>query len=80
MEGIKGKKPEALEPTLELNIQVPHIQGVVLNELPSRLDFIAHQFGEHLLGFNRIGNINPKKFSVTGIHGGAKQLLRVHFA
>src|SRR5829696_4822629 len=33
------------------DIEVLHVQRVVFNELPARLDLVAHQRREHLIGF-----------------------------
>ena len=37
-----------------LNVEVPDVQRVVFDELAARLDDVAHQAGEHLIGFDGI--------------------------
>jgi len=63
-----------------LDIQVPDIQGVILNELAPGLDLFPHQFGEHLLGLHHIGYFHPQELAVEGVHRRFKELLGVHFA
>jgi hypothetical protein len=41
-----------------LNVQIFHIQSVVFNKLPTRLNLIAHQDGKDLIGFDRIFDID----------------------
>ena len=40
--------------TSSLHIEIPHIQCVVLDELPAWLNHIAHQNREHLVGVDRV--------------------------
>ena len=42
-----------------LHVQVPHVQGVVLDELPPWFHLVSHQFREHLLRLHRVGQIDP---------------------
>jgi ribosomal protein L30/L7E len=51
------------------NVQIADIERVVLNELASRFDHIAHEAGEHLLGLDRIGDTNllPDNPAVRGM-------------
>ncbi len=65
-----------------LNIEVADIQRVVLDELPARLDHVAHQDGEHLVGFDRVVvvQVDLEQFALLRIHRGVEQLLGVHFA
>ena len=69
-------------PTTESDIQVADVERVVLDVLPARLNHVAHQAGEHLVGFDRvvIVQVNLEQLAFVRIHRGVEQLLRVHFA
>ena len=43
-----------------LNIEVAHVQRIVLDKLTSGLDFLAHQPREHFFGFDCVGQIDPQ--------------------
>ena len=62
------------------DVKVLHVQGVVLDELPARLDLVAHEQGEHLLGLDRVGQSDRAAASLLGVHGGLEELLGIHFA
>ena len=38
----------------KLNVQVLDVEGVILYEAPARLDGVAHQHCENLVGFHRV--------------------------
>src|ERR1039458_3350328 len=50
----------------------------IRSELAARFDFVAHEFGEHLLGLDHVGHVNAQQLAVLRVHGGFKQLLGVH--
>ena len=58
-----------------LNIQVPNVQRIVLNELPARFNFLAHEAREHFFRFNRVCQIDAQELALGGIHRGFKQFL-----
>ena len=63
-----------------LNIDIPRPQRVLLNEFAPRLDLVAHQHGEHPVGFDRVIDLHPEQAADFRIHGGFPQLRRVHLA
>src|SRR5688500_6291928 len=63
-----------------LHIQVLHVERVVLDELSSRLDLIAHQRREHLVGLGMVLGTDLQQRSRLGFHGRRPELLGVHFA
>src|SRR5215213_1602189 len=63
-----------------LDVQVANIERVVLDELTTRLDRIAHQHGENLVRFHRIIDSDFQERSLVGIHRRLPKLLRVHLA
>jgi hypothetical protein len=69
-------------PSPFLHIEVPDVQRVIFNILPTRLNGVPHQSCEHLIGFDRIivVQIDFQKFSLLRIHRGFEQFLGVHFA
>ena len=44
------------------------------------LDLVAHQHGEHAIGFNGIVNLHTQQTAHSGVHGGFPQLRGVHLA
>ena len=65
-----------------LDIQVAHVQRVVFDELPARLNHVAHQSGKHLIGIDSvvIVQIDLQQLALLRIHRGLEQFFRVHFA
>src|SRR5881394_1716226 len=63
-----------------LHVEVPDVERVVLDELAARLNFVAHELHEHLLGLDRIGEIDAQQLAVGRIHRSLKQFLGIHFA
>src|SRR5262249_21355208 len=63
-----------------LYVEIPNVQRIIFDELPTRLDDIAHQNREHLVGIDSVVlvQVNLKQFSLLGIHRGLKQFLGVH--
>src|SRR4051812_27526667 len=51
---------------------------VLLDEDASRLDLVAHQHREELVGGARILDVDPDEQPLRGIHRGLPKLLRVH--
>ena len=65
--------------TLFSNIQISHVQRVIHDEVSARLNLLAHQGNEHLLGLNGVGQFDAEQFAPDGIHRGLEKFLRVHF-
>ena len=61
-----------------LDVNVPGFQSIAFNKGSSRLDFIAHERCENLVGCNRIFYLYAQQATHSGVHGGFPQLLRVH--
>ena len=71
---------ENVSQSKSLNIQIPHVERVVLDELAAGLDFLAHELGEHFLGLDGVGQINAQQLAPGRVHGRLKEFLGVHFA
>ena len=63
-----------------LRIDVGRLQGIRLDELPPRLDFISHQHREHLVRLDRILDLHAQQAAHVRVHRGSPQLLGVHSA
>src|SRR5262250_3139071 len=61
-----------------LNVEIRDAQGVVLNELASRFDDVAHQAGEDLVGDVRLRNLDSKERPIRRIQRRLPQLLCIH--
>src|SRR5215467_3729638 len=55
-------------------------QGIVLDELPARLNQIAHQLVEEHVGFIDLLDAHLQQRACIGVEGRFPQLLWVHFA
>ena len=62
------------------NVNIPGPQGVGFDELAPRLDLVAHQHGEHAVGFDGVVYLHPQQAAHGRVHGGLPQLHRVHLA
>ena len=49
-----------------LDVQVPHIQRVVFDELAARFDGVAHQDGEDLVRLDRVVNLTSSSVRFSG--------------
>src|SRR6187401_866007 len=61
-----------------LNIQIADVERVVFDELPTRLDLVTHQRGEHLIGFCMVFGTHLQERSNVGIHRRRPERLGVH--
>ena len=50
-----------------------------LDELTSRLDFVAHQDAEHFIRFGSVGHTDLDQATIFGIQGRFTKFLGVHF-
>src|SRR6266508_1649892 len=73
-------RASARKPSPASNVEVPDIQGVVLDELFARLDLLAHELGEHLFSLDSIGEVDPQKLAFRRVHRGVEKLLGIHLA
>ena len=65
-----------------LHVEVFHVEGVVLDELAAGFDDVAHEDGEHAVGFDHVFLVHLHLEEPAGgrIHGGVEELGGVHFA
>ena len=63
-----------------LNVEVSDVEGVVFDELPPRLDGVAHQHRKDLVGFDHVVDPYFEQRALVGIHCRLPELLRVHLA
>src|SRR3990172_8745130 len=61
-----------------LDVQVAHFLGAVLDELPARLDSVAHEKAENGLGLDGVLGVDLEDGAGVRVHGGLPELLRVH--
>src|SRR5690606_9237465 len=61
------------------DIEVGHLQRVGLDELATRLDHVAHQGAEDLVGGDRVLDAHAQQAAGVRIDRGVPQLLGVHF-
>src|SRR5262245_60399893 len=62
------------------DVEVSHVERVLLDELPPRLHLVSHQGGEDLVGLVRVLDLHLEQRARPGIHGGLPELRRVHLA
>src|SRR5678816_2781660 len=62
------------------NVEVSDAERVVLNELAPRLDDVAHEPREYLVGDIGLRDLDPEQRAVGGVQGCFPELLGVHFA
>src|SRR5258708_24427363 len=60
----------------QLNIQVLHIQRILFDKLPPRLDVLTHQRGEDGLALGNVFRLYREQRARLRIHGRLPQLLR----
>ena len=63
-----------------LKIKVDGVFGVFLNERLARLDLLAHEDGEYLVGLDRILETDAAQGARFGVHCRLPQLVRIHLA
>ncbi len=67
-------------PTTSSNIQIRRPQGVGFDEVAPGFDFVAHEHGEHAVGFDSVVDLHAQQAAYGRVHGGFPELLGVHFA
>src|SRR5689334_3282881 len=70
----------AASPRRASDVEIAYAQRVLLDEFAARLDHVAHQRREDLIGADRILDADLQQTSGIRIDGGFPQLLRIHFA
>jgi len=63
-----------------LHVQVPRFQGVLLDELAARLDLVAHQDAEQVVGGPRVVHADLKHRTLGGVQRRVAEFLGVHLA
>ena len=77
---MRPKDSDGHRPPLQLSdIQIAHVERVVLDVLAARLDFVAHEAREHFLGLDGVGDSTLQQAALGRVHGRDEELLRVHF-
>ena len=66
--------------TLSLHIQVANLQRVRLDELPPRLDLVAHQDREDLVGLDDVVHPHLQQHPLVRVHRRLPELIGVHLA
>src|SRR5690606_18882624 len=60
------------------DVEVPHVLRVLLDEAPTRLDFVAHERLEDLVGQDGVVERHLHDRPRLGVHRGLPELLGVH--
>lgn len=67
----KEGKSQVMGPATRIsNVDIPRPQRIVLNERPARLDVIAHQRRENLVGGDGVGDLDFQQAAHRRVHGG----------
>src|SRR5690349_301293 len=61
------------------DVEVLHVQGVVLDELAAGRDLVAHEEGEEGVGLGGVADVHLEEPAVVGVHRRFVELLGVHF-
>ena len=77
--GVKTKRRGSCRALCDLEIEVLDAQGVLLDELPSRLDHVAHQLREQIVCLGHILDLDLQQGTGIRIQSGFPELIRVHF-
>src|SRR5512144_206316 len=64
----------------ESDIEEPHLLRVLLDELATRLDLVAHQHREDFVRSLGVFHGHQHERARHGVHGGLPELVRVHLA
>src|SRR5215212_748635 len=75
-----GNSETGLSIPSKLDVEVSHVEGVVLNELSPRLNRITHQNGKDQIRFHRVIDSYFQQSTFVWIHGGFPKLFRIHLA
>src|SRR2546425_4889826 len=67
-------------PKRSLYVEVPHPERVQLDKRAPRLDFVAHQLGEDLVGGDAVLDLHPEQSPGRHVHGRFPELLWIHLA
>lgn len=67
-------------PNALLKIKVDGVFGVFLDERLARLDLLAHEDGEYLVGLDSVLETNAAQGARFGVHCRLPQLVRIHLA
>jgi hypothetical protein len=64
-----------------LDVKIAHVERVILDVLTARFDGVAHEDGEHLVGFDGVVlvHLHAEELAGGGIHRRVEELLGVHF-
>src|SRR5204863_9430820 len=62
------------------DVKVPHLAGLGLDELLARLDPLAHEPGEDLVGLGGVVDLDPQEHPRLGVHRRVPELVGVHLA
>src|SRR6185503_3327987 len=63
-----------------LDVEVPDVQRVLVDEVAARIDGVTHQHREDLVGLDRVLDLHLPQDPLRGIHRGLPELVRVHLA
>ena len=64
----------------KLDVEIPNLERVLLDELPTRFYLVAHEYTEHFVGCTGVAHADLNQSSVARIEGSVPQLFGIHLA
>src|SRR6478736_1424409 len=77
---VTGLQSVVCSPRSALDVKILDVERIVFDELPARLDLIAHQRGEHQVRFRVIFGLHLEQRPLLGLHRRRPELIGVHLA
>src|SRR4029079_12278703 len=78
--GVPAQAMAARRTMASLDIEIRHLESIVLNEVAARLDDVAHQGREDLVRLVGMVDLDLKERPRLGIERGLPKLVAVHLA
>src|SRR6202044_3198581 len=76
---VSVPRPGAVRPGAS-DVEEPDVLGIALDERAARLDVLAHQHGEQLVGLGRVVHRDLAEHPAGRVHRGLPQLDGIHLA
>src|SRR6476620_9677643 len=77
---VPAKAMAARRTIASLDIEIRHLQRIVLDEVAARLDHVAHQGREDLVGLVGMVDLDLQQGARLRIEGGLPKLVGLHLA
>src|SRR5215213_11206193 len=79
-QGRKSRRRVKRRRLVALNVQIGDAERVLLDELAPRLDHVAHQLAEEVVGVGRVLDLDLEQRAHVAVERRLPKLLRGHFA